>query len=66
MSVASTRSVTQMQDVLLELESKLLCLVETVKTMEKRIKYLENLATEHGIQIDSTSTEEEKETCIIC
>jgi hypothetical protein len=66
MSVASTRSVAEMQDALLNLESKLLCIIETVKIMEKRIKYLESLATQHGIQIDSAKPDEENDSCIIC
>lgn len=61
MSVISNQDIGCLQDSLMELESKVLIIAETLKKITKRLETLEKIAHEKGLldEID------ESETCVI-
>ena len=71
MSVASSGSVDELRSELLNLESQLLVVIESVKKLNKRLKQLEAFAGQAGFEPDSESTltgnfDDNHDSCAIC
>ena len=61
MSVISNQDIECLQDSLMELESKVLIIAETLKKITKRLEKLEKIAYDRGL-LDEL---DEGETCVI-
>lgn len=61
MSVISNQDIGCLQDSLMELESKVLIIAETLKKITKRLEKLEKIAYDRGL-LDEL---DEGETCVI-
>lgn len=71
MSVASSGSVDELRSELLNLESQVLVVIESIKKLNKRLKQLETFATQAGFEPDSESTlsgnfDDDHDSCVIC
>lgn len=71
MSVASSGSVEELRSELLNLESQLLIVIESVKKINKRLKHLEAFAAQAGFEPDREASLSEKfdddhDSCVIC
>lgn len=71
MSVASSGSVEELRTELLNLESQMLVVIESVKKINKRLKELETFASQAGFEPDTESIltgnfDDDHDSCVIC